>query len=1016
MQNKGLVITLAVCLALVSSFYLSFSFVTKYYDNKAVEYAEGDAAKEYQYLDSIAGEKVWFGYTLKECREKEINLGLDLKGGMNVTMEVSVPDIIRALSGYNTTEIFNQAIANANEKQKSSGADYLTLFFESFYELDANAQLASVFSTFELKDKVALTSTNAEVEKVVREEVEGAINNSFNVLRTRIDRFGVVQPNIQKLSQTGRILIELPGVKEPERVRKLLQGSANLEFWETYELSEILPQLAQINGEVAKANASTEAAQVEVKEEVKPAAEKKADDVEALVEGLEADSLAQTEADQEAALAEYKKNNPLFAVLNPSVSQTGQAYRGPVVGTVHYTDTAKVMAMLNSQVAKSVLPRELKLVWTVKAIDDAGAYYQLVALKSQTNGRPSLEGDVITDARADFGQTSAYANVSMTMNAEGARDWQRITRDNIGKSIAIVLDGYAYSFPTVQNEIAGGSSQITGNFTVEEAKDLANTLNSGKMPAPARIIQEDVVGPSLGQEAIRNGLWSFALGFLLIMLYMIVYYGLIPGLIADFALLCNVFLLVGILSSFSAVLTLPGIAGIVLTMGMAVDANVLIYERIREELRGGKGMRKAIQDGFRNAISAIVDSNVTSFLTGAILAIFGTGPIKGFAVTYMIGIVSSFLTAVFVCRLLLELYAKKEDAKELSFTTKLMQNFLQNTKVNFVGARKVTYILSGVLVLVSILGVDPHIMGKLNLGIDFSGGRNYIVRFAQDVNTEEVNASLDNVFMAAKAELNDEETFALNVITIGNANQVRVSTNYLINDNSENVDATIEALLYEGCKPFLAEGVTLDEFKSTELNPEIGIMQSQKVGPAVADDITQSAVWAVLAALVAIFLYVLVRFRNFAFSVGALVGLAHNAIIVLGAYAILWKVMPFSMEIDQAFIAAILTVIGYSINDTVVVFDRVREYKGLYPKRELNLNINNALNDTLSRTFSTSMSTFVVLLAIFCFGGETIRGFVFALLIGVVVGTYSSLCVATPLAYDIQEAIAKRKAKKAAVK
>ena len=1016
MQNKGLVITLAVCLALVSSFYLSFSFVTKYYDNKAVEYAEGDAAKEYQYLDSIAGEKVWFGYTLKECREKEINLGLDLKGGMNVTMEVSVPDIIRALSGYNTTEIFNQAIANANEKQKSSGADYLTLFFESFYELDAHAQLASVFSTFELKDKVARTSTNAEVEKVVREEVEGAINNSFNVLRTRIDRFGVVQPNIQKLSQTGRILIELPGVKEPERVRKLLQGSANLEFWETYELSEILPQLAQINGEVAKANASTEAVQVEVKEEVKPAAEKKADDVEALVEGLEADSLAQTEADQEAALAEYKKNNPLFAVLNPSVSQTGQAYRGPVVGTVHYTDTAKVMAMLNSQVAKSVLPRELKLVWTVKAIDDAGAYYQLVALKSQTNGRPSLEGDVITDARADFGQTSAYANVSMTMNAEGARDWQRITRDNIGKSIAIVLDGYAYSFPTVQNEIAGGSSQITGNFTVEEAKDLANTLNSGKMPAPARIIQEDVVGPSLGQEAIRNGLWSFALGFLLIMLYMIVYYGLIPGLIADFALLCNVFLLVGILSSFSAVLTLPGIAGIVLTMGMAVDANVLIYERIREELRGGKGMRKAIQDGFSNAISAIVDSNVTSFLTGAILAIFGTGPIKGFAVTYMIGIVSSFLTAVFVCRLLLELYAKKEDAKELSFTTKLMQNFLQNTKVNFVAARKVTYILSGVLVLVSILGVDPHIMGKLNLGIDFSGGRNYIVRFAQDVNTEEVNASLDNVFMAAKAELNDEETFALNVITIGNANQVRVSTNYLINDNSENVDATIEALLYEGCKPFLAEGVTLDEFKSTELNPEIGIMQSQKVGPAVADDITQSAVWAVLAALVAIFLYVLVRFRNFAFSVGALVGLAHNAIIVLGAYAILWKVMPFSMEIDQAFIAAILTVIGYSINDTVVVFDRVREYKGLYPKRELNLNINNALNDTLSRTFSTSMSTFVVLLAIFCFGGETIRGFVFALLIGVVVGTYSSLCVATPLAYDIQEAIAKRKAKKAAVK
>ena len=1012
MQNKGLVITLAVCLALVSAFYLSFSFVTGYYDNKAVEYAQGDAAKEYQYLDSIAGEKVWFGYTLKECREKEINLGLDLKGGMNVTMEVSVPDIIRALSGHNTTENFNQAIALANQKQKSSGADYLTLFFESFYELDPNAQLASVFSTFELKDKVSLTSTNTEVEKVVREEVEGAINNSFNVLRTRIDRFGVVQPNIQKLSQTGRILIELPGIKEPERVRKLLQGSANLEFWETYDLAEILPQLSQINGEIAKANASTEAVQTEI-EEAQVAEEVATDDVEALVEDLAADSLAQLEAEQKAAVEAYKKNNPLFAVLQPSINQAGQAYRGPVVGTAHYTDTAKVMAMLNSQVAKSVLPRELHLCWTVKAIDEAESLYQLVALKSQTNGRPSLEGDVITDARADFGQTSAYANVSMNMNAEGARDWQRITRDNIGKSIAIVLDGYVYSFPTVQNEIAGGSSQITGNFTVEEAKDLANTLNSGKMPAPARIIQEDVVGPSLGQEAIHDGLWSFMIGFILILLYMILYYGLIPGLIADFALICNVFLLVGILSSFSAVLTLPGIAGIVLTMGMAVDANVLIYERIREERRAGKSLRKAIEDGFGNAISAIIDSNVTSFLTGAILAICGTGPIKGFAVTYMIGIVSSFLTAVFICRLLLEAYAKKEDAKELSFTTKLMQNFLQNTAANFIGARKVTYILSGVLVLIGILGVNPHIMGKLNLGIDFSGGRNYIVRFAQSVNTEEVNASLDNVFMAAKAELADEESFSLNVITIGADNQVRISTNYLINDNSENVDETIEALLYEGCKPFLAESVTLAEFRSTEINPEIGIMQSQKVGPAVADDITQSAVWAVLAALVAIFLYVLLRFRNFAFSVGALTGLAHNTLIVLGAYALLWKIMPFSMEIDQSFIAAILTVIGYSINDTVVVFDRVREYKGIYPKRDLKQNMNDALNHTLSRTFSTSMSTLVVLIAIFCFGGETIRGFVFALLIGVVVGTYSSLCVASPLAYDIQEAIARRKAKKA---
>lgn len=1014
MQNKGLVITLAVCLALVSAFYLSFSFVTMHYDKKAVEYGQGDDAKEFFYKDSIASQKVWFGYTLKQCREKEINLGLDLKGGMNVTMEVSVPDILRALSGYNTSETFNNAIASAQEKQKKSGSDFLSLFFESFYEIDPNAQLASVFSTFELKDKVTLNSTNSEVENVIREEVDGAINNSFKVLRTRIDRFGVVQPNIQKLSQTGRILIELPGIKDPERVRKLLQGSANLEFWETYDLAEILPQLMQINAEVAKVNATTEAVNApaeEATEEVK--AEAATEDIDALVDNIAAeDSAAAEEADQEAALEQYKKQNPLFAVLNPSVNQAGQAYRGPVVGTVHYTDTAKVMAMLNSSTAKSILPRELRLRWTVKAIDDAETFYQLIALKAQTNGRPSLEGDVITDARADFGQTSAYANVSMSMNAEGARDWQRITRDNIGKSIAIVLDGYVYSFPTVQNEIAGGNSQITGNFTVEEAKDLANTLQSGKMPAPARIIQEDVVGPSLGREAIQNGLWSFVLGFVLILLYMIFYYGVIPGLIADFALLCNVFLLVGILASFSAVLTLPGIAGIVLTMGMAVDANVLIYERIREELRAGKNLRKAIQDGFQGAISAIIDSNVTSFLTGAILAIFGTGPIKGFAVTYMIGIISSFLTAVFITRLLLEVYAKKDDAKPLTFTTKIMQNFLQNTNANFIGARKVTYIVSGVLIIMGILGVNPHIMGKLNLGIDFTGGRNYIVRFAQPVSTEEVNSSLSNVFMETKAQLDDDETFSLNVITIGDANQVRISTNYRINDNGDEVDNQIEALLYEGCKPFLADNITLDEFKSTEVNPEVGIMQSQKVGPAVASDITRDAFIAVIIALLGIFLYILLRFRNFSFSIAALVGLAHDTIIILGLYAILWKIMPFSMEIDQSFIAAILTVIGYSINDTVVVFDRVREYNHLYPKRERLQNMNDALNHTLSRTFSTSMSTLVVLLAIFCFGGETIRGFVFALLMGVIVGTYSTLCIATPLAYDIQMAQQRRRERK----
>jgi len=1005
MQNKGLVRTLAVCLALVSAFYLSFSFVTSHHNRKADEYAQGDPLKKYYYLDSISSKKVWMGYTYKECREKEINLGLDLKGGMNVTMEVSVPDILNALSGYNTSDNFTQAMALAKEKQKTSQTDFVTLFVQSYKELDPNAQLAAVFSTFELKDKVTTTSTNDEVEKVIREEVEGAINNSFNVLRTRIDRFGVVQPNIQKLDQVGRILIELPGVKEPERVRKLLQGTANLEFWETYEMQEIMPQLLQLDQQLAEVNAATEEVKQEEAQQTTDAQAAGTNALDSLVAAA-TDSAAQENNKQ--AYENYKKEHPLLASLN----YTGQAYRGPVVGTVIYTDTAAVNMMLSSQAAKAILPRDLKFCWTVKPIDERETLYQLVALKMvNRDGRASLEGDVITDARADFSQTSAYANVSMSMNAEGAKAWARITRENIGKSIAIVLDGYVYSFPTVQNEIAGGNSQITGNFTVEEAKDLANTLKSGKMPAPARIIQEDVVGPSLGQKAIHDGMWSFVIGFILILLYMIFYYGLIPGLIADAALLCNVFLLIGILASFGSVLTLPGIAGIVLTMGMAVDANVLIYERIREEMSAGKNMRKAIADGFSGAISAIVDANVTSLLTGIVLIIFGTGPIKGFAVTFVIGIISSFLTAVFITRLLLEDYASRENAKELPFTTPYMKNFLKNTHVDFVSFRKWAYIISGVVIVIGLLGLEPHIMGKLNLGIDFSGGRNYIVRFEQPVSTEDVKESLDNVFMQT---LQDDETYSLTVITIGDQNQVRISTNYRIHDNDEGVDEAIEALIYEGCKPFLSENITAEEFLSTQANEEVGIMQSQKVGPSIADDIKQAAVWSILAALLIIFLYIFIRFRNAAYSVGALVALAHDTIIVLGMYALLWKIMPFSMEIDQAFIAAILTIIGYSVNDTVVVFDRIREYNTLYAKRDRAQNINDAINATLSRTFSTSMSTFVVLLAIFIFGGETIRGFVFALLMGVIIGTYSSICIATPIAYDIQQAVARRKAKKEA--
>ena len=835
------------------------------------------------------------------------------------------------------------------------------------------------------------SSTNEEVERVIREEVEGAINNSFMVLRTRIDRFGVVQPNIQKLAQSGRILIELPGIKEPERVRKLLQGSANLEFWETYDFAELLPQIAQIDRELGAANVATEEVEGDKVEEAKAEEVKSDATVDELAQAIAAnDSAAEAQKEQAEAVENYKKAHPLFYILNPSVNQAGQAYRGPVVGTVHYTDTARVIAMLTSQQAKQVLPRELRFRWTVKAIDDANSLYQLVALKAQRDGRPSLEGDVITDARADFSQISAYANVSMSMNAEGAKAWQRITKENIGKSVAIVLDGFVYSFPTVQNEIAGGNSQITGNFTVEEAKDLANTLKSGKMPAPARIIQEDVVGPSLGKEAIQSGLWSFALGFVLILLYMIFYYGLIPGLIADFALLCNVFLLVGILSSFSAVLTLPGIAGIVLTMGTAVDANVLIYERIREELRAGKNMRKAIEDGFKGAISAIVDANVTSLLTGIILAVFGTGPIKGFAVTYIIGIISSFLTAVFITRLLLEDYAKREDAKELPFTSAIAKNWFQNMHFDFVGARKWAYPVAGALVIFALIGLDPHIFGKLNLGIDFSGGRNYVVRFDQPINTQDVEKSLTAIFTEQNA---DGENLTVRVITFGETNdQIRISTNFRIHDNSETLDDEIEQLIFDGTKQFFAQELTFAEFQSTQLNENVGIMQSQKVGPAIADDITTSAVWAVIAALVVIFLYILVRFRNFAYSVGALVALFHDTVIILGLYAI-------------------LTVIGYSINDTVVIFDRVREYNGLYPKRERERNINDALNATLSRTFSTSMSTFIVLLAIFLFGGESIRGFVFALLMGVIIGTFSSLFVASPIAYDIQRAIANRKAK-----
>ena len=979
MQNKGLIRLFAVALTLVCLFYLSFSVVTGTYNNKAKEYAAGDKMKEYNYLDSIGSEKVWLGYTLKECREKEINLGLDLKGGMNVTLEVSVPDIIRSLSGFNNSPNFLKALSNATESQKTnSQVRYLDLFVQEYAKLDPQAKLATIFSTFELKDRISLTTSNEDVVKVLREEIDGAISNSFNVLRTRIDRFGVVQPNIQKLDNTGRILIELPGIKEPERVRKLLQGSANLEFWETYDLSEIFNNLAEAN-KVLYAIQSADAG-VANDSTTTVVAEKKVASPVSGVDSLKAALENKTEnaADSLKSIEKSRKENPLFAVLQVDPNRG----RGPVVGIALSKDTAKINSYFATKQVKEVLPRDLGLRWSVKSLDEKGELFQLIAIKvTNRDGRAPLAGDVITDARADFSQTSAYANVNMTMNAEGAKTWARMTKDNIGKSIAIALDGYIYSFPTVNTEISGGSSQITGNFTVEEAKDLANTLKSGKMPAPARIVQEDIVGPSLGAEAINSGLISFIIAFILVLVYMVLYYGVVPGLIADIALFANVFFLVGILASFSAVLTLPGIAGIVLTLGMAVDGNVIIYERIREELRSGKTMKRSIEDGFSNAISAIVDANVTTLITGIVLAVFGTGPIKGFANTLIIGIITSFITAVFLTRLMLETYAKKEGAKELPFTTNLTKNWFQNAKLDFIGSRKIAYIISGSLIAISLISFATR---GLSMGVDFSGGRNYIIRFDENVKTDEVRKLLANSFDGTSVQ----------VITIGSENQVRVSTKFKIDDNSITIDDEIEGRLYDGLKPLLKKDVSKTQFVQEY------IKSSQKVGPTIADDIKRAAVLAIIFAILAIGLYIFIRFSQVGYALGATAALMHDAIITIGTFSLFYSIMPFSMEIDQSFIAAILTVVGYSVNDTVIIFDRIRENITLYPKRDRKSVMNDAINHTLSRTFSTAMSTIVVLIAIFFFGGETIRGFIFAMLFGIVIGTYSSVFVAAPITYE----------------
>ena len=998
MQNKGFVKVFAVLLTLVCMFYLSFSFVTRHYNSKAAEYAGGDPVKESSYLDSLSTQKVWLGYTLKQCREMEISLGLDLKGGMNVVLELNVADVIRSLSNNNQDENFNKALDLAYENQATSQKDFIDLFAEEYKKLDNGARLSAIFSTFELKDKITPQSSDAQVIAVLKEELKSAIDNSFNVLRTRIDRFGVVSPNIQRLETAGRILVELPGVKEPERVRKLLQGSANLEFWETYNLPEIYQQLVAADNMLATILKSDDTAAVgsdttaiEATEEVVAdnAAAETTNDADSLLAKIGEDK---PEAQAAKSMEEFAKQHPLFAVLQIN-QYNGQLAPGPVVGIADKKDIAKINEYLNMKQVKDILPRNLSLKWGVKAIDEKEQYFYLYAIKmTNRDGTPALGGDVVTDANADFVQQAGRSEqqVSMTMNAEGAKAWARLTKENIGKAVAIVLDDMVYSAPNVQVEITGGRSQITGHFTPEEAKDLANVLKSGKMAASVHIVQEDVVGPSLGQEAINSGVISFVLALILLMFYMCAFYGVLPGLIADGALVLNIFFTMGILASFQAVLTLPGIAGMVLTLGMAVDANVLIYERTKEELRAGKSLNKAIADGYSNAFSAIFDSNLTSIITGVVLFYFGTGPIRGFATTMIIGLFASFLTAVFLTRIVYEALLAKDKLKNVTFTTSITKDLLTNPKINFLAARKVGYLIpAGIIVLGAI---SMSTIG-LNNGIDFTGGRNYVIRFAQDVKTDEVRNLLD-------AQLDG----SVSVIQIGTPDQVRVSTNYKIEDNDPAIDQEIENKLFEGVKSLLPEGTTLAQFTDQY------IQSSQKVGPSMADDIKNAAFLAVVFAMFCMAAYILLRFRDISFSVGAFASVAVTTLCIISFYTLLWKVLPFSMEVDQTFIAAILTIIGYSINDTVVVFDRIRETIGLYPKRDRYQVINDALNSTLSRTFNTSLTTLVVVLCIFILGGATIRSFTFAILLGIIIGTYSSLFVATPIAYELQKKKINKKA------
>ncbi|MDR1671375.1 MAG: protein translocase subunit SecDF [Alistipes sp.] len=1005
MQNKGFIRFITVILVLACAYQLSFTLATKLTERKATQHAatfpeaEREAARS-AYLDSVATKPVYLGFTYRQCQEKELNLGLDLRGGMNVMMQIQVEDVVRAMSGNSTDPIFTAALAEARTRQGTSSSDYISLFADSYARLSGNAPLAYIFNTPDLKEQILPSSSNEEVIAVLRAQTEGAISNSFNVLRNRIDRFGVANPNIQRLDN-GRVLIELPGVKEPERVRKLLQGTASLEFWATYHNNEIFGALAEANEEVARLNAlngaTTEAADAENAEGATEATAEVAAEGAATTEGAETTAAATSETDILSEIAASgvtpaegvaATRNDLFSKLLPM----GAGASGPIVGMAATYDTAAVNKMLALPQVRALLPRELRLMWGVNPSEmvEAEGMFELYAINANTrDGKAPLDGGVITDARGDFGTSGSNAEVSVNMNSTGANIWRNLTRDNIGKSVAIVLDGQVYSAPTIQEEIPGGRTRISGTFTIEQATDLANVLKSGKLPAPARIIQDQVVGPSLGQDSINSGMLSFLLAFVLVLLYMCLYYNR-GGWYASVALILNLFLLFGVLVSFGAVLTLPGIAGIVLTMGMAVDANVIIYERIKEELRAGKGLGLSVVEGYKNAMSAIIDGQLTTIITGVVLFIFGTGPVQGFATTLIIGILTSLGTSIFVTRLMLDRRVSK--GKNVSFSHKWNVNFLTNTKFDFVGKRKWSYFLSAALIVITFVSIFTR---GFNYGVDFTGGRAYVVHFDRQVSDDEAREAL-----AAISE-GPEESYE--VKTYGTAGtDKRIVTQYLFDDDSDEATARVNEKLWTALNPLFASPLTLEQFNSTQ-EVEYGIIQSDKVGPAVANETTTKATWAVVFSLLAIGLYILARFRNWQWGMGAVISLTHNAVIVFGLFSLFHGVFPFALEIDQSFIAAILTIIGYSINDTVVIFDRIREYRTLYPKRSMKDNINGAINSTLGRTMNASGTTLVTLLAIFIFGGTVISGFILALLVGIVVGTYSSVFVATPVAYDMMK-------------